>query len=90
MDESLRRRWAGEDVDLTSRLPSDLIMAAAEADPGIGAGIGPYMTMQAGPSSLDAVEPRARAVYETGWRPPLPEGPSRAELVGVVAAAARG
>ena len=45
------------------------------------------MTMQAGPSSLDAVEPRARAVYEGGWRPPLPEGPSRAELVDVVAAA---
>ncbi len=87
MDDSLARRWAGEDVDLSGRLPSDLILAAAEADPGIGAGIGPYMTMQAGPSSLDAVEPRARAVYEGGWRPPLPEGPSRAELVDLVAAA---
>jgi hypothetical protein len=87
MDDSMRRRWAGEDVDLTGRLPSDLVLAAAEVDPEIGAGIGPYMTMQAGPSSLDAVEPRARALYESGWRPPLPDGPSRAELVEVVAAA---
>ena len=33
MDESTRRRWAGEDVDLRQPLPSDLILAAAEADP---------------------------------------------------------
>ncbi len=87
MDDSLRRRWTGEDVDLSRRLPSDLIMAAAEVDPEITPAIGPYAAMQAGPSSLDAVEPRARAVYETGWRPAPAPGPTRAELVDVVAAA---
>jgi 2-polyprenyl-6-methoxyphenol hydroxylase-like FAD-dependent oxidoreductase len=90
IDDSMRRRWAGEDVDLSGRLPSDLIVAAAEADPQIGAGFGPYLTMQAGPSSLDAVEPRARAVYESGWRPPMPPGPTRGELVEVVASALAG
>ena len=34
MDECLRRRWSGEDIDLNGRLPSDLIMMAAEVDPG--------------------------------------------------------
>jgi 2-polyprenyl-6-methoxyphenol hydroxylase-like FAD-dependent oxidoreductase len=87
MDEALRRRWAGEDVDLSERLPSDLIMAAAQADAEIGPALGPYMAMSAGPDSLDAVEPRARAVYATGWRPAFTPGPSRAELVEVVAAA---
>ena len=43
MDESTRRRWAGEDVDLRQPLPSDLILAAAEADPGIRAAIGGYL-----------------------------------------------
>ena len=77
MDDSMRRRWTGEDVDLSQRLPSDLIMAAAEVDPEIGPAIGPYATMQVGPSALDAVEPRARAVYESGWRPAPAPGPTR-------------
>ena len=37
MDEATRRRWAGEDIDLCQPLPSDLILAAAEADPSIRA-----------------------------------------------------
>jgi len=86
MDEALRRRWAGEDVDLSERLPSDLILAAVAADPGIGPAVGPYLGMLAGPDSLDPVEPRAHAVYARGWRPSLTPGPSRAELVAVVAA----
>ena len=89
MDESLRRRWAGEDVDVSTRLPSDLIMAAAEADGEIAPAIGPYLAMMAGPDSLDAVEPRARALFARGWRPTLTPGPSRAELMEVVAAAVR-
>ena len=36
MDRDAVRRWEGGDVDLTRRLPSDLILAAAERDPGIG------------------------------------------------------
>jgi 2-polyprenyl-6-methoxyphenol hydroxylase-like FAD-dependent oxidoreductase len=84
MDEASRRRWAGADVDLSTRLPSDLIMAAAAVDPAIGPAIGPYAAMVAGPSCLDAMEPLARAVYESGWRPAPAPGPDRRELVELV------
>jgi 2-polyprenyl-6-methoxyphenol hydroxylase-like FAD-dependent oxidoreductase len=84
MDESTRRRWAGEDTDLRQPLPSDLILAAAQADRSIlGATLG-YLQMTALPSSLRAVEPRARALYSTGWRPPFAPGPTRDELVGII------
>lgn len=84
MDDAMRRRWAGEDVDLTARLPSDLIMAAGDVDERIGAAARGYVAMRALPSSLDAVEPLARAVYATGWRPPLAPGPSRDELAELI------
>ena len=45
--------------------------------------------MLAPPSSLDPVEPLARAVYESGWRAPFTPGPNRAELREIVAAALR-
>ncbi len=41
-------------------------MAAAEVDPRIAPVLGPYVLMTALPSSLDPVQPLARAVYETG------------------------
>ena len=85
MDESLRRRWAGAEIDLSGpRLPSDLVMAAAKVDERIGPAIGPYLSMEALPAVLDPVEPFARAVYATGWRPRLADGPSRRELVEIV------
>lgn len=87
MDEALRRSWAGLDLDLSGPLPSNLVMEAAAVDPRIGPAIGPYAAMLALPDSLRAVEPYARAVYESGWRPPFADGPTRAELAGVVAAA---
>jgi 2-polyprenyl-6-methoxyphenol hydroxylase-like FAD-dependent oxidoreductase len=84
MDEATRRRWAGQDVDLRQPLPSDLILAAAQADPGIrGATIG-YLRMTALPSSLRIVEPRARALYAKGWRPSPAPGPTRNELADIV------
>jgi 2-polyprenyl-6-methoxyphenol hydroxylase-like FAD-dependent oxidoreductase len=88
MDEAARQRWTGADVDLSQRLPSDLVMAAAEVDRGIGAALGPYLDMSGGPAALDAVEPRARAVYESGWRPTSPPGPDRDELAAIVKEAA--
>jgi flavin-dependent dehydrogenase len=88
MDEAVRRSWTGADLDLSERLPSHLILAAAQVDEGIAQGIGPYLSMAAGPASLDAVEPRARAVYATGWRPSPDPGPSRRELVELVRRAA--
>jgi 2-polyprenyl-6-methoxyphenol hydroxylase-like FAD-dependent oxidoreductase len=90
MDGDLVRRWQGGDVDLTRRLPSDLIMAAAARDPRINAMLSGYFAMIALPSSLDPAEPLARAVYESGWRPPYSPGPSRDELVDVVTGALRG
>jgi 2-polyprenyl-6-methoxyphenol hydroxylase-like FAD-dependent oxidoreductase len=89
MDECTRRRWAGQDVDLSQPLPSDLILAAAQADPGIfGATFG-YLGMTALPASLRAVEPRARALYATGWRPSVAPGPTRDELARIIQAALR-
>jgi 2-polyprenyl-6-methoxyphenol hydroxylase-like FAD-dependent oxidoreductase len=87
MDTDAVRRWEGGDVDLGRRLPSDLILAAASQDPAIGAATGGYVSMLALPSCLDAVEPLARAVYRSGWRPPFAPGPDRRELREIVAAA---
>ncbi|GAA1858688.1 FAD-dependent oxidoreductase [Pseudonocardia alni subsp. carboxydivorans] len=86
-DDHWRRVWSGGDVDLTRRIPSDLILAAAAADPRIAPALGPYLAMLAGPESLDPVEPLARAVYQGGWRAPLADGPGRDELAEVVRAA---
>ena len=36
--------------------------------------------MDALPESLHAVEPVARELYARGWRPPVPDGPTRDEL----------
>jgi hypothetical protein len=87
MDEAIQRRWAGQDVDLSQPLPSDLILAAAEADPGIRAAAAGYLSMTQLPSSLQAVESRARALYAGGWRPRPAPGPSRTELAEIVRAA---
>jgi hypothetical protein len=80
-DTTLSARFAGGDIDLTARIPSDVICAAAEVDPAIGPAVGPYLSMMAPPSVLGQVEDRARAVLATGWRPPYAEGPSREDLV---------
>jgi 2-polyprenyl-6-methoxyphenol hydroxylase-like FAD-dependent oxidoreductase len=90
MDGDVVRRWGGGDVDVSRRLPSDLILAAAAQDPRIGPGTGGYLSMLDLPSSLDPVEPFARAVYESGWRPEATPGPTRGELREVVAAALSG
>lgn len=83
-DAGLAARWAGHDVDPAAPLPPDLIAAAAEVDPSIMGVVGPYLGMDALPGMLDEVEPRAREIYATGWRPPVPEGPSRDELAELV------
>jgi 2-polyprenyl-6-methoxyphenol hydroxylase-like FAD-dependent oxidoreductase len=89
MDEATRRRWAGQDLDLSQPLPSDLILAAAETDPATRPAIGGYLSMTAPPSSLRVLEPRARALYATGWRPRLAPGPTRDELACIIQAALR-
>ena len=84
-DADLARRWAGGDVDLGRPLPSDLIVAATVADPSLFPLVGPYLGMRALPASLDAVQPRVREIYAGGWRPPVPDGPTRDELAQLVA-----
>jgi len=81
MDEAMRRRWSGEEPAPDSPLPSDLVLAAAEADPEIMREAGPYSSMTAGPASLGPARQRAQAVYDTGWSPTPPAGPNRDELV---------
>lgn len=83
-DAHLQRRWAGEDVDLTRRLPSDLITAAADTHPELLPVVGPYLAMQVLPSSLDDIEPRVREIFASGWRPATPDGPSRDDLAELV------
>jgi flavin-dependent dehydrogenase len=87
-DAELARRWAGGDIDLARPLPSDLVIAATEADPALLAVVGPYLGMRALPASLDAAQDRAREIYAGGWRPPVPEGPTRDELAHLVAVTA--
>lgn len=87
-DADLIRRWSGQDVDLTRPLPPDLITAAAQADPEIMKAVGPYQAMLTLPGSLDAVQARARDIYASGWRPPIPPGPTREELADLVTSAA--
>ena len=84
-DATLLRRLAGEDIDTEARIPSDVICAAAEADPGMRPVVGPFMSMEAPPAVLDSVADRARAVLRSGWRPAFADGPSRDELAAVLA-----
>jgi 2-polyprenyl-6-methoxyphenol hydroxylase-like FAD-dependent oxidoreductase len=88
-DTTLLRRFAGEDIDLTARIPSDVVCAAAQVDPSIMAAAGPYLGMLALPSVLDPARERALAVLRTGWRPPWADGPSRDDLAGALRQAAR-
>jgi 2-polyprenyl-6-methoxyphenol hydroxylase-like FAD-dependent oxidoreductase len=89
MDGDLVRRWQGGHIDLSQRLPSDLILAAAAVDPRINAAASIYMSMRELPGCLDPVEPLARSVYETGWRRPYSPGPDRGELVDIIERAVR-
>ncbi|MDZ4267444.1 MAG: FAD-dependent oxidoreductase [Mycobacterium sp.] len=49
-DSDRLRRWSGGDVDLTRPLPSDLVVAAAGADPTLSPAVQPYDRMLALPS----------------------------------------
>jgi 2-polyprenyl-6-methoxyphenol hydroxylase-like FAD-dependent oxidoreductase len=87
MDGDRVERWSGRDVDLDAPLPSDLILEAAQVRPEIMASAGGYLSMAALPASLREAEPIAREVYAEGWRPSYSPGPSREELVAIIARA---
>jgi 2-polyprenyl-6-methoxyphenol hydroxylase-like FAD-dependent oxidoreductase len=84
IDSGAVRRWQGEDLDLSVPLTSDLIAAAAEADPRIGQHAAGYFAMTALPETLRPAEPLALAVYRGGWRPPYAPGPTSGELVQLI------
>jgi flavin-dependent dehydrogenase len=86
IDAEAVRRWQGDDVDLARPLTSAAIVAAAQADPRIRPYVGDFAVMTALPASLAPAEPLARTVYESGWRPPAGEGPTRDELLALVGA----
>lgn len=83
-DADRMRRWSGGDIDVSRPLPSDLIVAAAEADPALKDLVGPFAIMDALPASLAPAQARAREIYASGWRPPVPDGPTREQLSSVV------
>jgi 2-polyprenyl-6-methoxyphenol hydroxylase-like FAD-dependent oxidoreductase len=84
MDADQVRRWSGLDIDLSTPLPSDVIHWATAVDPSMMRVVGPYLGMEALPDSLKAVEARAREIYASGWRPAIPEGPTRNQLAQIV------
>jgi hypothetical protein len=88
-DATLLRRLAGEDIDVEARIPSDVVCAAAEADPAIWPAAAAYMAMQSPPSVLDKFQENARDVLRSGWRPGCADGPSRDELAAALAEPAR-
>ena len=63
-------------------------MEATKVDERISRAVEPYLSMQALPSVLDPVEPLARVVYQSGWRPAPAAGPNRRELAEIVDAVA--
>jgi hypothetical protein len=90
MDAESVRRWHGHDIDLTHPLTSAAVVQAAKADARIQPHIGGFLSMTELPTSLAPAEPLARAVYQSGWRPPAADGPTRDELVALTGAPASG
>jgi 2-polyprenyl-6-methoxyphenol hydroxylase-like FAD-dependent oxidoreductase len=79
-DATLLRRFAGADIDVDSRIPSDVICAAAEVDPSFLPMVAPYLGMLALPTVLDPLQEPAREILRSGWRPAPGSGPTRDEL----------
>jgi hypothetical protein len=83
-DQVLAGRWAGEPLDLSGPIAPDLVMTAAQADPSIMAAVAPYNAMLSTSACLDPVRERAREILASGWRPPMPHGPTRTELLAAI------
>jgi hypothetical protein len=59
--------------------------AAAEADTSLMRVAAPYLAMDVLPAALDEIEPRAREIFASGWRPSVPPGPTRDQLIELIA-----
>jgi 2-polyprenyl-6-methoxyphenol hydroxylase-like FAD-dependent oxidoreductase len=84
-DRETGRRLGGDDLDLDLPLTTTAIVDAAQVEPRITPHLAGYLGMNALPVSLAPAEPLARAVYQSGWRPPFADGPTRDELVASIA-----
>ncbi|HWJ82325.1 MAG TPA: FAD-dependent oxidoreductase [Nocardioides sp.] len=85
-DGAMLRRFHGEELSADEPPTSDVIVAAAAANPALMPAVGPYSGMLAGPQVLDQVREPVAQMLRDGWRPAL-EGPTRAELVAMLGAA---
>lgn len=85
-DAGLLRRFAGEDIDPEGPLTSDVVCDAGAADPSMMPAVGPYLGMVTTPDTLLPLHEQVRAMLRSGWRPALSEGPSAADLSGVLQA----
>ncbi|MFI5706391.1 FAD-dependent oxidoreductase [Kribbella sp. NPDC051620] len=83
-DTSLLARWRGEPIDLSQRLPSDLVCAVAEVEPSLIPAIDDYLDMRERPDVLDEAEPIARKRYQAGFRPKVSAGPTRDEVADMI------
>lgn len=81
-DAGLLRRWAGLPPDLSSPLPSDLVLGPLASEPDVAPLVGAYQRLAVGPDALSGLDDRARDAWRAGWRPPPAQGPTRDELVG--------
>jgi hypothetical protein len=79
-DDSLMRRWAGEDIDIDGPLSSDLICAAAHEEPDLAPVAMAFGGMMVPPAALRDLEEPAREKLRSGWRPAV-AGPTREELI---------
>lgn len=79
-DATLLARWAGADVEVDAKIPSDVVCAAGAVDPTIAPAAMAYAAMLGLPSVLDPFQEAARRVLKSGWRPEWAAGPTRDEL----------
>ena len=84
MDAALLSRWHGEPIDLTRRLPVDLLAAIGDADPSLVPMLAPYHLMAATSASLEPLRTRAQEIYASGWHPPEIPGPTHPDLVAAI------
>lgn len=75
-DTDLIRRWSGHDVDLTRPLPSDLIVAAAQADPDMLTVVGPYLAMLTRPAASAPSRPGPGRSTPAAGAHPYPPAPA--------------
>jgi hypothetical protein len=88
-DATLLDRFAGKDINLDARIPSDVVCGCAQVAPSIMDASAFCLGMVALPSILDSVQDKARAVLETGWRPAWRDGPTGEHLADIVTTVAR-